>query len=61
MVQLITKVMKNTLYVIAGLLIAIWFIAFLGYNAKGMIHALLAAAILIFLNLIVFNRQLSNE
>jgi len=55
------NIIKNLLYAIAGLLTVIWLIAFLGFNASGMIHALLAAAILIFLNLIVFNNQLSNE
>ena len=50
------NIMKILLYVIAGLLIVIWAIAFLGFNASGMVHALLAAAILIILNLILFNK-----
>ena len=53
--------MKILLLIIAGMLIIIWLIAFLGYNASGMIHTLLGAAILIILNLIVFNKLFSNR
>lgn len=52
--------MKNLLIVIAGVMIIVWLIAFLGFNASGTIHVLPAAAILIILNLIVFREQLSN-
>jgi hypothetical protein len=51
--------MKNLLYVIAGLLIVIWFIVFLGFNSSGIVHALLVLAALIILFRIIFNKQLS--
>ncbi|MBN2348145.1 MAG: hypothetical protein JXJ22_04870 [Bacteroidales bacterium] len=52
--------MKIILYMIAGILILIWGIFFWGFNASSLIHLLLAAAILILLNLI-FNNQLFNN
>ena len=61
MVQLIDKAMKNSLYVIAGLLIVIWGITFWGLNAIGPVHFLLAAAGFIILVRLVFSKQLSKQ
>jgi uncharacterized protein (DUF486 family) len=38
--------MRNMLYIIAVILIISWAIAFLGYNLGGLIHILLALAII---------------
>ncbi|MEJ2596387.1 MAG: hypothetical protein P8100_14960 [bacterium] len=51
--------MKNLLYVIAGLLIVIWGIVFLGLHAVGAVHLILAAALFIILVRLVFNKQLT--
>jgi len=51
--------MKNSLYVIAGLLIVIWGILFWGLNAVGAVHFLLAGAFFIILVRLVFDKQLS--
>jgi O-antigen/teichoic acid export membrane protein len=58
-VQLKDRIMKNLLYVIAGLLIVIWGIAFWGLHAVGAIHFILAAAALIILIRLIFSRQLT--
>ncbi len=47
--------MKNSLYVIAGLLLVIWGIIFWGFNSSGAVNLLLALSGL-FLNLII-NQQ----
>jgi len=52
------EVMKNLLYVIAGLLIVIWIIVF---KPSSSVHLLLAAAGLIILIRIVFGDQLSKK
>ncbi len=54
-------VMKNLLYVIAGLLVVIWFIVFLGFNSSGMVHILLVLAGLIILIRLIFNKKLSGK
>jgi hypothetical protein len=41
--------MKNSLYIIAGLLLVIWGIIYWGFNASGAVHLLLAAAGIIIL------------
>jgi hypothetical protein len=38
--------MGNLLYIIAVILVIVWAIAFLGYNAGGLIHLLLVIAII---------------
>ena len=53
--------MKNLLYVIAGLLIVIWGIAFWGLHAAGAVHYILAAAALIILIRLIFSRQLTTK
>ena len=53
--------MKNLLYVIAGLLIEIWAIIFLSFNASGIVHGLLVLAGFIILVRIVFAKQLSDK
>lgn len=53
------KTMKNSLYVIAGLLIVIWGILFWGLNVVGAVHFLLAGAFLLILVRLVFGKQLS--
>lgn len=59
MIQLIDKAMKNSLYVIAGLLLVIWGILFWGLHAVGAVHFLLAGAFFIILVRIVFGKQLA--
>jgi len=51
--------MKNLLYVIAGSLIVIWAIFFLGFHSSGIIHMLLAPAGFILLVRLYFRKQLS--
>ena len=53
--------MKNLLYVIAGLLLVIWFIVFLGFNSSGMVHILLVLAGFVLLIRIFLNKKLSNN
>jgi hypothetical protein len=60
-VQLKDKAMKNSLFVIAGLLIVIWGIVFYGLHAVGPVHFLLAAAGFIILVRLVFSKQLSKQ
>lgn len=49
--------MGNLLYVIAVILVIGWAVGFLGYNAGGLIHALLVIAIIaVILRLIQGNR-----
>jgi predicted neutral ceramidase superfamily lipid hydrolase len=51
--------MKNSLYIIAVLLLVIWGIIFWGLHAAGPVHFLLVAAGLIILVRLVFSKQLS--
>jgi len=51
--------MKNSLYIIAGLLLVIWGIVFWGFNPSGIVHILLVAAGVIVLFRLIFNKQLS--
>jgi hypothetical protein len=53
--------MKNTLYVIAGLLLVIWGIIFFGFNSSTLVHALLVIAAIIILFRIIFDKKLSNK
>lgn len=41
--------MKTLLYIIAGLLVAIWSIIFLSFNASEYVHVLLAVAAIVLL------------
>ena len=50
--------MKNSLYVIAVLLLVIWGILFWGLHAVGAVHILLVGALLIILARLVLNKQL---
>ena len=50
--------MKNSLYVIAGLLLVIWGILFWGLHTVGAVHFLLAGAAFIILVRIVFRKKL---
>ncbi|MFC2136912.1 hypothetical protein ACFLTE_01940 [Bacteroidota bacterium] len=54
--------MKNSLYVLAGLLIVIWGIMFFGFDSSIMVHLLLVKAGLILLVriAIIRNHQLNN-
>ncbi|HWY38273.1 MAG TPA: lmo0937 family membrane protein [Bacteroidia bacterium] len=38
--------MGNTLYIVAVVLVILWAIGFLGYNAGGIIHILLVIALI---------------
>ena len=51
--------MRNSLYVIAGLLIVIWGILFWGLHAVGAVHFLLAGAFFIILVRLIFAKQLA--
>jgi hypothetical protein len=52
--------MKNSLYIIAGLLIVIWGIIFFGFNASVFVHVLLILAGIIVLIRVLFDKKLSN-
>lgn len=41
--------MRNLLYVVAGLLVVMWAIIFLSFNASGLVHALLVLALVMVL------------
>ncbi len=49
--------MKNLLYVVAGLLIVIWFIVFLSFEVSGYVHLLLAIAGIFILVRLFFGGQ----
>jgi hypothetical protein len=53
--------MKNSLYIIAGLLIVIWLLIVIAYKPFGILHLLIVAAGLIILFRIVFNKKLINK
>jgi uncharacterized membrane protein YbaN (DUF454 family) len=53
--------MKNSLYVIAGLLLVIWGILFWGLHLTGAVHVLLAGAFFIILVRLVFGKQLGRS
>lgn len=47
----------NLLYLVAVVLIIVWLVAFLGYNAGGIIHVLLVIAIIAVLLRIIAGRK----
>jgi hypothetical protein len=49
--------MGNLLYAIAVILVVIWAIGFLGYNAGGIIHILLVIAIISILLRVIQGRK----
>ena len=51
--------MKNSLYVIAALLLVIWGLVFWGFETSGFVHVLLVAALVIVIVRLIFNKQLS--
>lgn len=53
--------MKNSLYIIAGLLVVIWGIIFWGLKGTGSVHIILAVAVFIALVGILFGNKLSKE
>jgi len=53
--------MKNSLYIIAGLLLVIWGILFWGLHASDPVHFLLVIAGLIILVRIIFDKKLINK
>jgi hypothetical protein len=53
--------MKNSLYVIALLLLVIWGILFWGLHAVVVVHILLGGAISIFLAKLVLSKQLKTK
>jgi len=53
--------MKNLLYVIAGLLVVLWFIIFLGFQSSDYVHIILAMAGIIVLIRIIFSNKLSGK
>ena len=46
LLNLNTKIMGNLLYFVAVILIILWAIGFVGYNAGGIIHILLVVAVI---------------
>ena len=53
--------MKNSLYVIAVLLLVIWGILFWGLHAVGAVHILLVGAMLIILVRLFLSKQLKTK
>lgn len=53
--------MKNSLYIIAGLLLVIWGILFWGLHSTGAVHLIPALAGFIVLVRLIFDKQLSNK
>ena len=53
--------MRNSLYVIAVLLLVIWGILFWGLHAVGAVHILLVGALLIILTRLVFSKQMKTK
>lgn len=53
--------MKNLLYVIAGLIVVIWFIVILSFDTSPYIHLLLALAGVIVLIRLLFSKRLSGN
>jgi len=53
--------MRNLLYVIVVLLIIIWAIIFLSFNATGLVHALLVLALVVLLIRVFLKKKLPNE
>ena len=53
--------MKNSLYIIVGLLLVIWGIIFFGFNASGAVHLILVLAGIIVLARLAFDKLLSNR
>ena len=50
--------MGNLLYVIAVILVIVWGISFLGYNAGGLIHILLVIAVIAILLRIIQGKKI---
>jgi hypothetical protein len=50
--------MGNLLYTIAVILVIIWAIGFLGYNAGGLIHVLLVIALIVVLLRIIQGKKI---
>jgi len=58
--------MKNSLYVIAGLLVILWAVIFFGFDTYSIssfkiVHLLLIIAVCIILVRIIFNKKLSDK
>jgi len=49
--------MSNLLYLVAVILVVAWAIGFIGYNAGGLIHILLAIAIIAILLRIISGKK----
>jgi hypothetical protein len=54
-------IMKNLLYIIAGLLVIIWGIIFFSFDASAFVHALLIIAGIIVLIRVLFDKKLSKN
>lgn len=52
------EIMGNLLYVIAVVLLILWAIGFVGYNAGGLIHVLLVIAIIAVLLRLIQGRKI---
>jgi tryptophan-rich sensory protein len=60
-VLLKSKVMKNLLYVISGLLVVIWSIVYFGFHTSGTVHIILAVAAFIAIIRYFFYRELTSR
>ena len=60
-IDIILKIMKNLLYVIAGLLIVLWAIIFLSFNSSALVHWLLAIAAILILVGMSLGKHLSSK
>lgn len=52
------KIMGNLLYTIAVILVIIWAIGFLGFNAGGIIHVLLVIALIVVLLRVIQGKKI---
>jgi len=53
-----TKIMGNLLYIMAVVLVILWAIGYLGYNAGGLIHILLVLAVIAVLFRIIQGKRI---
>jgi hypothetical protein len=50
--------MRDLLYGVAAILIILWAVGFLGYNAGGLIHILLVIALIVILVRVIQGRKI---
>ncbi len=50
--------MSNLLYIVAVVLIILWAVGYLGYNAGGLIHILLIIAVIVIILRVISGRRI---